>query len=148
MFLVLILLSCLPEKKTRYLFPILIPSCYVMGYLIVYWYQAFKEITPEKINKILFRLNAWLMAIVVALLPIGGFIFLYPSGYVSLIGMIFLTIVVELIAFYLIRCAVNLQPLRMIGGVTALFVVIAAFVLPLLTNIINNPELNSISQDR
>lgn len=33
----LVLLSCLPEKKNRYLLPLLIPAALTMGYLIVYW---------------------------------------------------------------------------------------------------------------
>lgn len=148
MFAILFLLSCLPEKKTRYLFPILIPSCYVMGYLIVYWYNKFKTHSGSKIDYILFRINAWMLAIVIALIPIGGFIFLYKDNHVSLITLIILTILIEIIALYIMRCAIRLYPMKMIGGIVSLFIIVACFILPLLKNIVNNPDINSISQVR
>lgn len=40
----LVLLSCLPEKKNRYLLPILIPASMTMAYLIVYWAKNGKKI--------------------------------------------------------------------------------------------------------
>lgn len=40
----LVLLSCLPEKKNRYLLPILIPASLAMGFLIVKWGKTGKKI--------------------------------------------------------------------------------------------------------
>lgn len=148
MLLTLFLLSCLPEKKTRYLFPILIPSCYLMGYLVVYWYNKFNRKCPPKKDVILYRFNAWMMGIVVALIPIGGVIFLYKDGHVGLFLLLLLTLFIEIIAIFLMRFAVRLQPINMVGAIVVLFITLACFVLPLLKNVVNNSEIHSISQVR
>lgn len=40
----LVLLSCLPEKKNRYLLPILIPASMTMAYLIIHWGKNGKRV--------------------------------------------------------------------------------------------------------
>jgi 4-amino-4-deoxy-L-arabinose transferase-like glycosyltransferase len=41
----LILMSCTPEKKYRYILPMMIPCCYTMGFLICHWRRwAFKMV--------------------------------------------------------------------------------------------------------
>ena len=42
-FAILILLSFLPEKKTRYLLPILIPSAMVVAHVFFYWHEKLVE---------------------------------------------------------------------------------------------------------
>ena len=44
--------------------------------------------------------------------------------------------------------AVRLQPIKLVGGVLILFLSAECFMLPLLGNVINNPEMKSVSRTR
>ncbi len=148
MFVTLILLSCLPEKKNRYLLPILISASYVTGYLFYYWEEKLRSYRKSDFDKFLFRLNAWLIALIVISLPILGYVFVYRNGYISLPALILISVGIEAVAWWIIKSAVNLRPFGMVEGVVVLFLILECFALPFMENIINNPEINSISKTR
>lgn len=52
----LVLLSCFPEKKTRYLLPLLIPSSMVVAHYVLYIFIAVKEKSLTNGDKIVFRI--------------------------------------------------------------------------------------------
>ena len=148
MFLTVVLLSLLPEKKNRYLLPVLISASYTMGYLVLSWSERLKTSHYPKADKIIFRINAWLITVVVALLPVAAFIFVYREGYVSFPVYLSLSVIILLIAVYLANTAIKLQPVKLVYGVLALFLVAECFMLPLLKNIINNPDMKSVAGTR
>ena len=55
----LVLLSLFPEKKTRYLLPLLIPAAMVVAHYIVYIFTAAKEKTLTTSDRVVFRVNAF-----------------------------------------------------------------------------------------
>ena len=143
-----VLLSLLPEKKNRYLLPVLMSAAYTMGYLIIVWADRLRSPQASKADKAVYRVNAWLVAVVVAVLPIAGYWFVYRPGYVSLPTLAVLSVLIWGIAACLIRSAVRLQPIKLVGGVLILFLSAECFMLPLLGNVINNPEMKSVSRTR
>ncbi|MCC8115345.1 MAG: glycosyltransferase family 39 protein [Bacteroidales bacterium] len=145
----LILLSFLPEKKSRYLLPILIPAAYLMGCLILHWRDIFASYTRGTVaDRVCFRINAYLLAAVVASLPALGWVFATKPGYMSLPLWIVLTVVCAAIAAWLIWSAIKLRPLAMVAAITMLFVYAECCVMPSTRNIINNPEMHSIAATR
>lgn len=146
MLLMLILLSLLPEKKSRYLLPVLMPACYTMGYLVMGWIERARSLSEA--DKVMYRVNAWLIAVVVAVLPVAAYLFVYKQGFVSLFVLVSFSVVIWGIAIFLAQSAVRLQPIRLIEGVLCLFLLAECFVLPFLEDVINNPERKSISQTR
>lgn len=148
MFLTLIFLSLLPEKKSRYLLPILISASYICGYLIVYWNKNFKLNKNIKWDKFVFNINAWLINIIVILLPLAGYIFIYCEGYISLPIFILISMAIEFIAYLLVKSTLGLKPIRFVIEITVLFLVLEVAVLPFAEKIINNPEMESISKTR
>lgn len=80
----LVLLSIIPEKKTRYLLPILIPGSILTA---IYIYQNFK-VRLTKIEKNLFRINASVVAFVAMLLPVLLYVLLYKEDQVSIFVLI------------------------------------------------------------
>ena len=77
----LLLLSLLPEKKSRYLLPILIPACYVMGLVVMRWIDDVRNgAGMPQADKWAFRINAGVIALVVAVLPVAGWYFLVVPG--------------------------------------------------------------------
>ena len=148
MFIMLVLLSLFPEKKNRYLLPILIPASYLMGYLITIWNERLKYKSVFKTDKIFYGINGWALAAVVFAIPFAAYIFLYQSGYISLTFLIILTAVIWGTAFLLAFYAYKFQPVKMVATVLALFLFAELAAMPSLKNVINNPEINSISQTR
>lgn len=145
MFLSLVLLSLLPEKKSRYLLPLLIPACYVMGLLVEGWIRAFRDGVASRLDCGLFRGNALLLAVVVLALPVAAWIYLLQRGYIGWGAWTVVTVVCVAVSFCLACGARRLRPMWMVGSVTVLFLFAECFALPPLKNIINNPEMKSIA---
>ena len=139
-----VLLSLLPEKKNRYLLPVLMSAAYTMGYLVMVWADRLRSPQASRADKTVYRVNAWLVAV----LPMAGYWFVYRPGYVSLLTLALLSVLIWGIAACLVRSAVRLQPLKLVGGVLILFLSAECFMLPLLEDVINNPEMKSVSQTR
>lgn len=145
----LILLSLLPEKKSRYLLPLLIPASYVMGCLIVWWRKSLSVAAAAPCaDKWFFRINAGAMAAVVAGLPVAAWIFMYRQGYVSFFCWLVIALCSCAIALYIVRAAVRCRPMGLLGAVTVLFLTAECFVMPLLKPVINNADMRSIALTR
>lgn len=144
----LLLLSLMPEKKSRYLLPLLLPAAYVMGCLVEWWNAAFRAADAPRADKWCFRINTGLVALVVATLPAAAWWFVVRPGYVLWGGWMVFSLFAIALAFYLFQAAVRLRPMRLLGGVTLLFVVAECVAMPVLGNVINNPEMKSISETR
>ena len=65
-----VLLSLMPEKKTRYLLPLVIPGAINMA---VYVWYSLRELASRR-NRVLFRINGTLIAIIALLLPVAMFL--------------------------------------------------------------------------
>ncbi len=141
----LILLSFMPEKKSRYLFPLLIPACYLMGCMITWWRESSFAV---KSDKLLYRLNTILIACVVLALPVAMWLYLVKNEYIAIMGWSLASILCLAIAAYIIYSAIKLRPMGLLYGVLILFLISEAFIFPRLSNIINNPEMNSIAATR
>ena len=145
----LLLLSLLPEKKSRYLLPILIPACYVMGLVVMRWIDDVRNgAGMPQADKWAFRINAGVIALVVAVLPVAGWYFLVVPGYMSIVALLLLTLFAVLLLLFLVRACVQLRPMDIVVGVTVLFAVAECAVLPSLKSVINNPEMRSIAVTR
>jgi 4-amino-4-deoxy-L-arabinose transferase-like glycosyltransferase len=140
----LLLLSLMPEKKTRYLLPLLVPASLLMGSMLLHWGERLGERWPRR----MLRLNGWLLTVVVAALPVAAWVVLYGRGTVGWPGCLGATLVAEVVALWLGRCTLRLQPRGLVVGVTALFLYAECFVLPACKPLINYTEGRSIAQTR
>lgn len=144
----LVLLSLLPEKKSRYLLPLLIPACYTMGTYLMRWIKVFHRRCISPLDKWGYAVNAWLITAVVVALPVAAWFFVYRPEYVSLLFWLLFTVFCLFVAACLALSAWKRLPMGMLWGVTLFFVAAECFVLPALKNVINNPEMKSIAQTR
>lgn len=120
-----------------------------MGVMILWWKQAFSHAkTAAKSDCVMFRINTYLMAAVVAIVPVAAWMFLLQPGYISMTVWILFAIIAVAIAVYLVMAAVKLRPMHLLYGVTALFAAAECFALPMLGNVINNPDMKSIRATR
>lgn len=145
----LLLLSLMPEKKSRYLLPLLVPASYLMGYLVGEWRRVFHVASvSSRADRVCFRVNAGLVALVVAVLPVLAWWFIVRPGYATWTAWTVFTLFVEGLAAFLVHATVRLRPMRLVGGVALLFAVAECFLLPVLGKVINNPDMKSISETR
>ncbi|MFA6873397.1 MAG: phospholipid carrier-dependent glycosyltransferase, partial [Bacteroidaceae bacterium] len=79
--LALVLLSLIPEKKTRYLLPLLIPGALNIAFFLYYF--ATTRFIPRK-EKIFYRINISIILVVLCALPIGLYLLFYKQGDLSL----------------------------------------------------------------
>lgn len=145
MFFSLVLLSLLPEKKMRYVLPVLIPASLVMGQLVYRWIEEFRlPSRSAKSDKVLYRINAWALAVVTAALPVLAWYFCFREGNMQLMALIIMCIVSGVVAVSMAVAAIRLQPGGMVWGVAALFVMAEGIGLPAIRPLINNEHMHSI----
>jgi 4-amino-4-deoxy-L-arabinose transferase-like glycosyltransferase len=144
-----VLLSLIPEKKDRYLLPVLIPSALLAGQLLQHLFQVFKNKTANKQDNIIFGANLWLIAIVALVMPVGIFIFFYQDHQISLFAFILFSLLSEGIFLLLVMAWKNKNILNFVLGVLCLMVITEVFILPNTSNLQNrNDEFNNFREAR
>ncbi len=104
---VVILLSVIPEKKSRYLLPVLIPLALNTGFYISYLINNFKSIENKK-EKIPVYINFTLIALIGFLFPVAAYIYLKDTingmlWYYYAATSLFLVIIAIYIVFMLLK---------------------------------------------
>lgn len=146
MIFLVILLSLLPEKKNRYLLPVLIPAAYTIGFIFEYWWNIFNQRRATKSDKIAFKLNSYPIAIVCLSLPVLAYLFLYSNGVMSLGWLIAITILFLIISGIMFFSAVKSEPFIFLSAVVALFIVAEIVLMPFVGMLFNNPSFNGLSK--
>jgi 4-amino-4-deoxy-L-arabinose transferase-like glycosyltransferase len=156
MIISLVLLSAMPEKKKRYLLPLLIPASYLIGYLFIYWQACAKSglwrakenivgrdgevLSNSKMawrsGKFFFKFNTILIAAVVAIIPIACYILLYSKGTISGGLMAKIAIGIYIIFAFLVRYIRRQQPLRFLYFTVVLMAFVEISVLPYIGKIV------------
>ena len=144
---ILVLLSLLPEKKSRYLFPLLIPAAYCMSCLYGFWRRL---PAGDRMGRAAFRWNVGLLLLVTVVLA-GCLCYLFvPMVSEGLPGWSLVQAMLCLAATcaagaLLWQAAKRWRPRRMLAGVMVLFLGWSCFGLPLCRPWVNNPEKRSIA---
>lgn len=110
LFAMLILLSIIPEKKTRYLLPISIPSAILTA---LYIYYSIKEMTAKG-EKILFKINSLLIALIFAAIPVIVFMMFYGKGIVSTTLLSLITLLSWALSLWLFIATFNKKGIQVV----------------------------------
>lgn len=140
-----VLLSLFPEKKNRYLFPMLIPASLTIACLVNHWIAVLRTAAARRSDSLTFRLNAGAIALCVLVLPVAAYLFIYRAGALTMVGLVAFSLFFLAVAATLIVAAVKLRAAWMVGAVAALFVVAECFALPHLDVLINNVDKHSVA---
>ncbi len=141
----LVLLSIIPEKKSRYLIPVLIPLALNVGFYIEYLMLKFGEI-KDKRETIPVYFNFGLIATIGLVFPIVGYVFLKDALAGKEIWFVLLAVVLFSIGFLIFRNLFR-RKIKPVFYLTVAFIAaIMCFGLPLASAITNNPEYKSLSQ--
>lgn len=151
----LVLLSCMPEKKTRYLLPLLIPAAVVMAQAVGIWCASFSSRGSADITlghssgmhapRWPFRLNAWLLAVVCAGIPVGAYIMVYSKGLMGLPVWIGVTVLSLCAAWLLVRAAIRLLPQSMVIVTGCYYALLVLLAFPVVGKLINGTTMQTIT---
>ncbi len=146
MLFVVFFLSLVPEKKTRYLLPVSIPAALTMAHLFYYWIRQMKE--TDRLGRILYRINGYLLSVVVLALPVMLYIFMYKEQRMTGTTFILLSLGLWGIASCLFYAVRSVRPAYLLGGVVGLFVFAEIFLMPYVGSFVSNVDKKSIALTR
>ncbi|HNQ28148.1 MAG TPA: glycosyltransferase, partial [Aquaticitalea sp.] len=136
--LAVLLLSLVPEKKSRYLMPVLIPMAINTGFYIEYLIRSFKEL-KEKKTLLPVHFNFGLIGIVALGAPVALFFLLGESLKKHWIGFAFSSLIMILIGVAIILFLKQKNFRNVFLLTVAFFVSTFMFVLPVLKNSVGKP---------
>lgn len=137
-----ILLSCIPEKKSRYLLPVLIPLALNTGFYLDVVFNQFKQLT--KWEKFVPYFHFGLVALIAISFPFGVY-FLIPETVTTAILWYVLASVFSLaLGIYLIKSLLKKNWLVAFYTTILFVATLAAFALPLASAIQTNPNYQEV----
>jgi 4-amino-4-deoxy-L-arabinose transferase-like glycosyltransferase len=140
-----ILLSLIPEKKSRYLLPVLIPMALNTGFYIDYLIRSFKNISLKK-EKAAVYFAFGLIVIICIAIPVGLFIKTKNNIAGFEIWLIGLTISLFILGYILFQNLRNKNFLNVFYTVVSVQVAVIIFGLPLTKAVLKNPEYHSAKE--
>jgi len=139
-----ILLSVIPEKKSRYLLPVLIPLALNTGFYMEYLFHQFRTMKDKK-ESLPVYFNFGLIAVIGIIFPLGGYLYLNESldgnwpWFILLSTVLFSTGVLIMYSLFKKR-------IRPVFYFTIIFIAsIIYFGMPLAKTLTVNPEYKSLS---
>lgn len=137
-----ILLSIVPEKKSRYLLPVLIPMALNTGFYIEYLINNFKNISLKKEKGIVYFAFG-LIGIICIAIPVGIFIKVKNDIAGFEFWLIALTLSLLTIAYVLFTNLRNKNFTKVFYAVIAVQVAVVVFGIPFTKLILKNPDYAS-----
>jgi 4-amino-4-deoxy-L-arabinose transferase-like glycosyltransferase len=143
----LVLLSLMPEKKKRYLLPMLIPCSYLIGMVLTYWKGQLHR-HADHLTTVLFDVNTYALSFVCLALPVAGYFFLCRPGYLPMNTFLLISILLICISGWLLVTSWHKEPFFFVYGIVALFFVAEIWAMPYIGDLANNTEMKSIRRTR
>lgn len=140
-----ILLSIIPEKKSRYLLPVLIPMALNTGFYIEYLMNSFKNISL-KIEKRVVYFAFGLIVIICFAIPIGLFITIKNNITGFEFWFLGLTISLFILGYIVFQNLRNKDFLKVFYGVIGVQVAVILCGVPLYKALLVNPDYHSAQE--
>jgi len=138
-----ILLSIIPEKKSRYLLPVLIPLAYTASFYVEYMFRTFKT---NKNKRELFPIffNFAIVGLVGLTFPIVGYIFLKDNLSGFYFRFILTSLVLVPIGFFIIKFLLKREIQRSFYLIILFVMMLITVGFPLANALLYNPKYNSL----
>lgn len=140
-----LLLSIIPEKKSRYLLPVLIPLALNTAFYIEYLVRKFTEI-KDKRETIPVFFNFGLIAGIGLVFPIGGYILLKDELVGKWIWFILLSLALFTTGLFMIKYLIRRSILTVFYLTIVFIASIICFGMPLAKTLTINPEYKGLSK--
>jgi len=139
-----VLLSVIPEKKSRYLLPVLIPMALNTGFYIEYLFRRFSAL-KDKRETIPVYFNFGLVASIGVIFPIGGYLFLKDQLAGNWLWFGLLSVVLFGIGFLMFKNLFRKKINNVFYLTIAFVAAIMCFGMPMAKTLTVNPEYNDLS---
>ncbi|NND63109.1 MAG: phospholipid carrier-dependent glycosyltransferase [Flavobacteriaceae bacterium] len=139
-----VLLSIIPEKKSRYLLPVLIPMALNTAFYIEYLVRKFSEI-KDKRETVPVYFNFGLIALIGLAFPIGGYIFLGDKIAGNWLWYILLSISLFGLGIAIIKNLLRKKMAQVFTATILFIIAIMCFGLPMAKTLTVNPEYKSLA---
>ena len=140
-----VLLSVIPEKKSRYLLPVLIPLALNTGYYIEYLFLKFSSL-KDKRETIPVYFNFGLIAFIGIIFPIGGYLFLGDKIDGYWFWFVLLSVTLLVVGIFIFGNLIRKNIRRVFYGTIAFIAVIMCFGMPMAKALTVNPQYKSLSE--
>ena len=131
-----LLLSLFPEKKERYLLPVMIPLAVLTAAWFRYMIIALGKKTATKSDIFLLRLNSIVLSVICVIIP-NGLLVITKGKQVPGKGILFFfSLVLLFFAFLFIRAEIKKKAFQVWAGMAGLMMVIGLLLMPFLKNLI------------
>ena len=140
----LVLLSIIPEKKSRYVLPVLIPLAFNTGFYLEYLITQFSSLKNKK-ETLPVYFNFGLIGVIGILFPVGGYFYLKDMFSGNWIWFVLLSICTVLISILIFKFLLK-KNILMVFYLTIAFVIsIIFFGFPIVKELTVNPDFYGIS---
>jgi 4-amino-4-deoxy-L-arabinose transferase-like glycosyltransferase len=141
----LLLLSIIPEKKSRYLLPVLIPLALNTAFYIEYLFRKFTELKDKRETAPVY-FNFGLIASIGLIFPVAGYFYLKDAITGKWVWFVLLSIALFAIGWFMIR-NLSRRKIQPVFYLTITFIsVVICFGMPLAKTLTINPEYKGLSQ--
>lgn len=134
-----VLLSLMPEKKMRYLLPMMAPCALCVAALLDHFCEG-----RDRWSRVVYRVNGYIVALIPVALPVA----LYVLKMITLTKLLVLLPLFVAIDVWLVMAVRGLRPTRFVVAVGCLFMLTECTVLGDVGRVFANPDRHSISQLR
>jgi len=135
-------LSFVPEKKVRYLVPVLIPLALTTGFYIEYLIKNFNTITDKK-EKTWIIFSFGIIALIGFIYPFA-LVFLFKSGISEYLPLFIIsTLLIWPLSFFIIKGLIDRNFRRILYSVISIFILIVMTMIPLRAGVLLNPGFAS-----
>ena len=139
----LVMLSAIPEKKMRYLLPLLIPGAMVTAFYLYQMIMAMRSKGEKVVFRILMTINACLLFA----MPIAHYIFFFKEKSVSRLMIIFVTLCSWGLGLFILKALFGrkgIKPAKAFAAVIITVMMIASLYLIPIGSLFLNGDLHSI----
>lgn len=137
-----VFLSLVPEKKPRYLVPVLIPLALTTGFYIEYLIRNFNNVTDKRENAWIF-FSFGIVALVGFAYPFA-LAFLFKTGIREYLPLLIIsTLLIWLFSFFIIKGLVDRKFLRVFYSSISILILIVMTIIPLRADLSLNPGFAS-----
>lgn len=139
-----VLLSLIPEKKARYLLPVLIPLALNSAFYLEYLFRMTRRGVLSNWETIPFKIQFGLIGIIGILVPFGGFWYLKDTIKGNWIWFILLSISLFILGWKIIGAVRQKEAPKAFFLTLSFMVALIIFGLPLSDSLADNPEYRSM----
>jgi hypothetical protein len=144
-----ILLSLFPEKKERYLLPVLLPLAILTAFYIRYLIYTFQASSPGKADIAIIRVNALLMSLISFVIPLA-IVFIVRSELKPGLGLLILIFILFWgLAAFLFGAFLKKNPLWLWLGMVGIVFSVCLTLMPIAPKLaLTNPDYRSYKELR